>query len=425
MHYHEVQHRLWTSPARFNVYEAPRRVGKSKIAKMKGVCSWSTAILDTGLHDWFGMACAPTRDQAKAIYWEPFKAAVPESLVAKIRETDLTIQHVDGPMLAVVGMDKPARAEGRPIDLALVDEFADMKQGVWERHIRPALDTPGRPGRAWIYGVPRPSAQFQKLSDFAKSGLDPEWAYFFWNAEGILAPEVIDAARRELDEKTFAQEYGGQRVAQSGLAYYTFERAAHVKDDVRYDADAPLLFGLDFNVAPGSAVVAQDYEGMTRFIGEVRIPNDSNTPLVCRKLVADWADKHRGPVHYYGDPTGGNRGTAKLDGSDWDIVAKELRDKFRGGVSDRVERRVKPERARINAINARMRNAAGEVHVEIDRARCPWLIRDAENMLVKEGSDGALWKERDLTLGHWMDGAGYIVLALHPLNEHVLFQGTL
>lgn len=413
------------SAARFKVIAAGRRSGKTELAKRDLVARWTCSPIETGRADWFGAAFAPTRDQAKAIYWEDLKERVPQEFVRKIRETDLTIQHIDGPTLAVVGMDKPARAEGRPIDCAKVDEFADMKPGVWGKHLRPALDTDGRPGTAWIYGVSRPSAEFQHLAEYAKQRVDPDWDYFWWPSSTVLAPEVIEAAKRELDENTFRQEYGAEFVLPSGRAYYTFDRAVHVKDGVRYDPDAPLLFGFDFNVAPGAAVVAQDYENMTRFIGEVRIPNDSNTLLVCRKLIADWADKQRGPVHYYGDPTGGNRGTAKLDGSDWDLVAKELRGKFLGGVSERVERRLKPERARVNAFNARMRNAKGEVHAEFDRARCPWLIRDLENMLVKEGTDGALWKERDLTLGHWADGGGYIVDAIHPLSEHILYQGTL
>lgn len=413
------------STARFKLIAAGRRSGKTELAKRDLVAQWACAPIDTGRSDWFGGAFAPTRDQAKAIYWDDLKERVPQEFVRKMRETDLTIQHIDGPTLAVVGMDKPARAEGRPIDCAKVDEFADMKPGVWAKHLRPALDTDGRPGTAWIYGVSRPSAEFQHLVEFAKSGIDKDWDYFWWPSSTVLAPEVIEAARREMDENTFRQEYGAEFVLPSGRAYYTFEPVAHLRDNVRYDADAPLLFGLDFNVSPGAAVVAQDYEGMTRFIGEVRIPTDSNTLLVCRRLVADWAGKHRGPIHYYGDPTGGNRGTAKIDGSDWDLVAKEFRGKFRGGVSDRVERRVKPERARVNAFNARMRNAAGEVHVEIDRKACSWLTRDLENMLVKEGTDGALWKERDLTLGHWADGGGYIIVALHPLNEHIFTVTTI
>jgi hypothetical protein len=45
-------------------------------------------------------------------------------------------------------------------------------------------------------------------------------------------------------------------------------------------------------------------------------------------------------------------------------------------------------------------------------------IRDAENMLVKDGTDGALWKEFDLSLGHWMDGLGYYCEGKFPLHEH-------
>lgn len=409
------------SPARFKVIAAGRRSGKTEIAKRDLVRQWLAAPAKS--YDWFGIACAPTRDQAKAIYWEDLKERVSQSAVAKIRETDLTIQHVDGPILAVVGMDKPARAEGRPIDCAKVDEFADMKPGVWSKHLRPALDTDGRPGTAWIYGVSRPSAEFQHLATYAQQGIDKDWEYFWWPSSDILAPEAIEAAKRELDENTFRQEYGAEFVLPSGRAYYTFDRNANVRDTVPYDKDAPLLFGFDFNVEPGSAVVLQDVGPMTYVLGEVRIPRDSNTPAVCRRLIEDWG-AHRGPIYYYGDPTGGNRGTAKTQGTDWVQIADEFRGKFPGGAHDRVDRRRLPERDRVNALNARMRNAAGEVKLHIKRDACTWLIRDLENMLLKEGTAGELWKERDLSLGHWADGLGYVVNTIHPLDGHTFTHTT-
>jgi hypothetical protein len=93
----------------------------------------------------------------------------------------------------------------------------------------------------------------------------------------------------------------------------------------------------------------------TAVIGEVWIENNSNTPAVCRRLLRTGAGTGR--VEVYGDATGGARGTAQVEGSDWDLAKKVLRDGDPSqeikGFGPRVQFHVKPanpaERARVNA----------------------------------------------------------------------------
>ena len=186
LRYHPEQWRLWNTTSRFVVCEAGRRSGKTEIAKRKGVKLAMNAPVE--LDDYRVIFCAPTRDQAKAIYWDDIKALTPPPMVERILETELSIRLRNGARIEVVGMDKPARVEGRPIDAAFVDEYADMKPGVWERHLRPALDTDGRPGVAWIYGVPRPSPDFKRRYDQALDPEEQDWDYFTWTSAEILAP---------------------------------------------------------------------------------------------------------------------------------------------------------------------------------------------------------------------------------------------
>jgi hypothetical protein len=418
------------SPARFKLIEAGRRSGKTELAKRDEVATWAEAAWMTGRHDWRGQFYCPTRDQVKAIYWEDLNERVPDELVARRNVAELTIRHIHGPTIALIGMDKPARADGPPIDSAKVDEFANMKPGVWGMHIRPSLDTDGRPGKAWIYGVTRQSRQFEELADYAKSGLDKDWDYFWWPSSSVLSEEAIAAAKRELDSRTFEQEYGGKRVPMSGRAYYEFSRIDHVRDSLPYNPDAPLILCLDFNRAPGSGVVCQEaidpaLGECTYVIGEIHIPYDSNTPLVCRTFKSIWGE-HRGPVHYYGDPTGGNKGTAKQDNSsDWAQVEDELRPHFGSRLHDHHHRKTRPERGRVNALNKRLRNAAGDIHMRIDGKKAPSVVRDLDHMLVKEGTDGELWKEHDQSIGHWADGLGYYCEERHPLYEHMFTQESI
>lgn len=389
--------------------ECGRRSGKTEHAKRDGVEDWNLACGRTGLADYFIGYYAPTRDHAKAIYWEDLKALCPDWRVAKISETDLSIQHVHGPTINVIGMDKPHRAVGRPVDMAYCDEFADWKPMAWQRDLRPALDTDGRPGRAWLYGVPRPSAAFQEIADIAKADTTGEWDYFTWQSADILTAEAIESAKRDLDDRLFAQEYEARRVPFSGRIYYAFDRSIHVKPTT-YDPDAPLILCLDFNVEPGAAVVCQEKQdptlgNVTHVLGEVHIKRDSNTPMVCAKFLQDWG-AHKGEVYYYGDPTGGNRGTAKLAGNDWELVRGALRTVFAGRLYDRVDRKLKDPRLRINALNSRFKNAAGEVRCYVD-PKCRELISDFDNVCVLEGSAGEIDKKKDLKRTHWSDAAGY------------------
>lgn len=365
--------------------------------------------------------CAPTRDQARGIYWDDLKALVPRDFVASISETRLEIVLTTGETIAVVGMDKPERIEGKPLDWVFLDEFASMKQGVWGKTILPALSTDGRPGRAWIYGVPRPSAQFKELAEFARK--DPDWAYFTWPSSTVVSAEMLEAARRTMDPLTFAQEFEAKRVSFSGRAYYAMDRDVHVRP-VRqfYNPKSPLLVALDFNVEPGVAAIGQEFEHPEHglidiWIGQVWIPKGSNTPAVCRRIVQDWGE-HEGPVYLDGDATGGSRHTSS-DATDWAIVDQILRPVFKGGLYSYVPRANPAERDRVNAVNARLRSVDGKIHTLIDGDFCDRLASDLDDVQLLQGGSGELDKKMDPSLSHISDAAGGSVVRRYPLNQHV------
>ena len=71
------QLRLINSTARFKVVPAGRRSGKTERAKRNLVIQ---AIKESSEGEWLDyryFAAAPTRDQAKAIWWSDLKALVP------------------------------------------------------------------------------------------------------------------------------------------------------------------------------------------------------------------------------------------------------------------------------------------------------------------------------------------------------------
>lgn len=414
LRFHGGQTRLFRSPARFNVVEVARRSGKTEILKRLGVLEGQRC--NPGLEDFLVIFAAPTRDQAKHIYWDDLKSLIPSSWLRRDPvETSLEIHTKVGTTYAVVGMDRPKRIEGRPVDLGLYDEFAEYKQDAWAKTIRPCASTDGRPGRVWIYGVPRPSVQFAELATRAKEDKSGEWAYHHWTAASLLSPEEVASARRDMDERTFAQEYEASRVNASGRAYYTFSRDVHMVDDLPYNRRAPLILTLDFNVEPGTAAVLQEHVGpdgsdWTDGLGEVWIPSDSSTEAVCNKFLADWGD-HEGDVVVDGDPAGGSRKTTGE--ADWTVVRSVLLPRFGSRLRIQHGHAAPGVRDRVVSMNTRLRTADGKSHMRFERARCKRIAADLEGVQWKQGADGELEKRRDPMLTHLSDGIGYYVHRKH------------
>jgi hypothetical protein len=430
---HPVSDALMTDPHRFKVVPAGRRSGKTEKAKRKLVVEALTSV-DTPWPDPKFFAAAPTRDQAKRIYWEDLKAMSPRELVADVSESHLTIWYTTGSLISVLGMDKPERVEGSPWDGGVLDEYANMKAKTWPEHVRPAMSD--RRGWCWFIGVPEGRNHYYHLNQKALSGAKG-WKSYGWPSSDILPPEEIEAAKADLDELVFQQEYEASFVNFVGRAYYNFVGTTHCAP-LSYDPERDLGLCFDFNVDPGVAVVVQEqdlpgqYErgpgGLidlsrpvhgTGVIGEVWIPQNSNTPAVCRRLLRDWG-KHRGRVHAYGDATGGARGTAQTEGSDWDIIRRMLRDGYRDGDDwvrgfgdrvhfDRVPASNPAERARVNAVNTRLKSANGTIRLMADPARAPKTVIDLEGVRVLEGGSGEIDKKRDPLLTHLTDGLGYYV----------------
>jgi hypothetical protein len=439
---HPVQTAYWRSPHRFNVVPAGRRSGKTELAKRKLVKAVTKACRPWPAAFFAG---APTRDQAKRIFWADLKAMVDPELVDDISDGELKITMITGNELWVLGLDVPARVEGKSWDGCVIDEYGNMKEQAWPENIRPALSD--RLGWGDLIGVPEGRNHYydkakMAMAEMRERGEASDWGYFHWKSADILPAAEVEAARRELDELTFQQEYEGSFVNFEGRAYYVFEEERHcAKLFDKYNPKNALIFCFDFNVEPGSASVIQEmrlpgeYERDARgnalldkpvfgsaIIGEVNIPRNSNTPAVCRKLIEDWKN-HTGPVRCYGDATGGNRGTAKTEGSDWDLIASIFREaRNKGDVKwGEVEFRVKEanprERSRINAVNTRLYTTSKLVRMKVDPSRAPHVQKDFEGVMLLKGGSGEIDKKATPKLTHWTDGIGYYCDFEFPIVE--------
>lgn len=425
LRHHAEQQRYIASRKRFKVTNAGRRSGKTDLAKREGVMEGIEFDAAPRGKFIFG---APTRDQAKRIYWEDLLSAIPRKLVRKVMHTDLEITICTSTRFCVVGMEEPERVEGEPADYVVLDEIDAMKADVWEKSVRPALSTPGRPpGRARFLGKPKGRKKLYELYMYALKSGDPEWDAFHWKSSEIIDPDEDASARRQLDPRSYAQEYDADFVNLEGRIYYPFATPIHASERLPYFDDQPIAFCFDFNVSPGIAEVVQEqrYWGrkakvageITASIGEVWIRDDSNSELVCRALLQQFG-KHKGDVYCYGDATGGARGSAKVAGSDWTIIERVLRPVFGRRLRMNVPLENPPEKVRVNAVNSRLLNSDGVARWLIDPVRCPKLIDDFESVQGKKDGSGEIDKDPDRFkwLTHVSDAVGYYVVKRHPIT---------
>jgi hypothetical protein len=447
-----LQQLFYSSLHRFNVVPAGRRSGKTEIAKRRLVRRAVRGSKFDRPRYFYG---APTYGQVKRIAWADLKRLVPkDAMRGTPSESELVIPLWHGGEIFLVGMDKPERIEGAPVDGGVLDEYANMKAQAWGENVRPTLSD--RDGWCDLIGVPEGRNHYYDTAQLAEGefithGADSDWGYFHWKSSDILPAKEIEAAKRMLDPLTFEQEYNASFVNFEGRAYYSFTDSNKGRLRDRYNPNQPLMICLDFNVAPGVAAICQELplpvraiqSGLpiatsadmhhvgTAVIGEVWIDNNSNTPAVCRRILSDWKN-HQGRVEVYGDATGGARGTAKVQGSDWDLAKQTLRDgdSSQGlkGFGDRVAFYVKPgnpkERSRLNAVNSRACATDGTVRLMADPAAAPHVVKDLEGVRTLKGGSGEIDKKVDPKLTHISDALGYYVEYRFPVVEDALSEVT-
>lgn len=397
---HTEQERLWTEGKRFAVVPAGRRSGKTELAKRRLVFSLANKL---PWPDPRYFAAAPTRDQAKRIFWKDLKALVPGHWVKRIFETDLCITTVHGSELWVIGLDKPQRIEGTPWDGGVLDEYANMKAGAWTENIRPALSD--RAGWCWFIGVPEGLNHYRDLAEYAKNGKDPEWGFYTWKSADILPPQELETARRVLDKKTFRQEYEASFEGSSGRVYYAYSNQAHEDASIAVDPKLPIILCCDFNVDPCVWEVCQTDGYKVLAIDEIALRN-TNTMEMGKEALRRYAVHGPGLI-VHGDAAGSQRSTAgKSDYAIlWDLGLKD----------QRIKKSNPAVRDRVNAMNSLLRNSNGETRL-YHHPRCKELRKDFENVQWKDG--GAEIDKANQERTHAADALGYFIEYEFPLRIH-------
>ena len=364
---HPHQREIFYDNTRNKVIVTGRRWGKSVLGREEAI---KTAFEIKNALVW--IVC-PTREMAKDIHWDALKRRLKDDLKWKIKvnESSLTITRLKtNSKIALKTADNPDRLRGRGLHKVIIDEFRDMDQSVWSEVLRPTLSD--YHGQAVFIST---TNGYDVLYDLYLKGQggDPEWKS--WTYKTIDSPFISDSeieqARKELDEKTFRQEYEASFETATGRVYYAFDRNFNLRQK-EHDTNKPVKICLDLNVNPCKWSFVQSHIDGDYVIGEL-VKQDTYTLEMIRATIAKYPNAK---FIVYGDYTGTNRST-KSPVTDYEIIKKEI-----PNCDIRIKRTVSVL-DRINSLNARLCSADGIRHLFVD-PKCTHTVESLEKTLWKK-----------------------------------------
>ena len=388
------QRTIATNPKRFRVAVCGRRFGKTHLA-LRELCRFASEP------DRLVYYVAPTYRMARQIMWKQLKKRlIALNWAKKINESDLTITLVNDSEISLRSSDNYDSLRGVGLDFIVLDEAADMEEEVWTEVLRPTLSDRG--GHAMFLGTPKGLNHLKDLYDMAK--LDPDnWASFqYTSLDGGRIPEAeIAAAQRDLDSRTFQQEYCASFETYSGLIYYAFGDE-NVQDIQPLQERETIMIGLDFNIDPLSAVLAVRRGEQLHIFDELSI-NGANTFDFCEEVKRRYPNRR---IEVYPDASGSQRRTSS-NTTDHAILAN-------AGFTVRVGRSNPAVLDRIAAVNSRLCSSTGQRMILVNK-KCRSLIKCLTSQTYKEGTrvpnkDGS---------DHLNDALGYLISWHWPVRREV------
>ena len=389
------QREVTNSGARFRVVIAGRRWGKTHLAvrELAKVCRQPRKRT---------FYVAPSYRQAKQIVWDPLKYRLIDlGWVRKINESDLTVTLINGSTISLRGADNPDSLRGVGLDFVVMDEFAMIDEKAWNEVLRPTLSD--KQGTAMFISTPMGQGNWAyDLYQRGQEQSDHHWEswQFTTLSGGNVSEDEITQAQRDLDERTFRQEYLATFETAGNRIYYAFDRGTQVKT-MNHDV-AAIYTGWDFNIDPMSVVIATRTGDHLHVIDEIRLFS-SNTQEAVEEIKSRYP---RSRIWAFPDPASRQRKTSAGGATDVTILQN-------AGFVVKVPHSHTPVRDRINAVNSRLRSASGEINLTIDPG-VRHLIEGLERQTYKAGSSQP---DKDSGYDHMNDALGYMVDYLFPVTR--------
>ena len=393
-----AQGEVFSATNRFRVLVAGRRFGKSYLACIELL----KAALERPGETYF--YCAPTYRMAKDIAWKTLKKIIPNSLIASKNESELRMELVNGSTIELKGTENASALRGRSLSGVVLDEAAFMESEVWFEVLRPALAD--KQGWALFISTPEGTASwFYDLWCYVEEDPTGDWQrWCFTTIEGgNVPPHEVEAARAQLDPRTFRQEFEASFENLSGLVAISFADA-NIDKDVRDLSILPLFLGVDFNVDPMTGICAVRKGDELWVFDEIIMTGGATTWDFAEEVTSRYGVDRR--IIACPDPTGGARKTQGVGVTDHTILR-------RSGFSVSSPRNPWRIRDKITAVNTALYDANGIRRCKI-HPRCKELIKSLRTLTYAPGTG---LPNKNLGVDHAFDAFGYLCLQTFNLAK--------
>ncbi len=211
----------------------------------------------------------PTYTQAKSIVWDylvHYSQPVP-GVDPKVSE--LAVNYPGGRQVRLFSADNPDSLRGLYFDGVVLDEYGLMPPRIFSEVLRPALSD--RQGWALFLGTPAGKNQFYDVIQQAKQ--DPTWyhAEFKASETQIIAPDELEAVKKDMTPDEYAQEYECSFEASVKGAIFAAEIAAarHAQRITRVPVDPILPVDTDWDLGVGDSTAIWFSQSLRS--GELRV----------------------------------------------------------------------------------------------------------------------------------------------------------
>ncbi len=380
-------------PARFRVAACGRRFGKSFLS-INEMAKFARHPRRKILY------VAPTYRQAKTVIWDELKnQLITRRWAKKINESELQITLVNGSTITVRSSDNYDALRGGKYDFIVLDECGDIDPNAWYSVLRATLSDTG--GHALFIGSPKGRNWFYDL--WLQGGATEDWASFQFTTldGGNVPPEEIEAAKRDLDIRTFEQEYLAQFNSDGSVIFYAFTED-NIKPWPGYGDDrTPVHIGCDFNVSPMSAVCATKTRDGLHVFDEIEIYG-SNTNELVQEIRRRYGYQRQ--IYVYPDASGARRTTNSTGLSDHIIL-------MNAGLKVMTDSTNPPVAEAIASVNSLLCNSLNQRRLLID----PKCRRMREVILKYTYKENTRVPDKDSGFDHMADALRYLVHKLFPL----------
>jgi hypothetical protein len=215
---HPAQEKVTQEAKRFNVLCCGRRWGKTVL----GMDRLIHAALEGKPVAWF----SPT-NKLMAETWRELRSTL-EPVTRSKNEQEKRLELINGGSIELWSLDSPDAGRSRKYATVVIDEAAMIQTlaEAWQQSIRPTLTD--LQGSAWFLSTPKGPNYFKVLFDLGQDSTREDWASWQMptGENPFIASQEIEAARLDLTEAAFQQEYLALFVNWEGSVFRRVGEAA-------------------------------------------------------------------------------------------------------------------------------------------------------------------------------------------------------